>query len=46
VRAATGVVPALPPRLAGLFEGTERYTVLGNDKALVRAHIEAKLAGQ
>jgi threonine synthase len=46
VRKATGVVPALPPRLAGLYEGTERYSVLGNDKALVRAHIEAKLAGQ
>ncbi|HLJ53325.1 MAG TPA: threonine synthase [Rhizomicrobium sp.] len=46
VREATGVVPALPPRLAGLYDGTERYTVLGNDRALVRAHIEAKLAGQ
>jgi threonine synthase len=45
VREATGVVPDLPARLAGLYEGTERYTVLGNDKALVRAHIEAKLAG-
>jgi threonine synthase len=45
VREATGMVPDLPPRLAGLYEGTERYTVLGNDKALVRAHIEAKLAG-
>lgn len=46
VREATGVTPGLPPRLAGLYEGTERYTVLGNDKALVRAHIEAKLAAQ
>jgi threonine synthase len=46
VREATGVTPDLPPRLAGLYEGHERYTVLGNDKALVRAHIEAKLAGQ
>ena len=46
VREATGVIPGLPPRLAGLYEGAERYTVLGNDKALVRAHIEAKLAAQ
>ncbi|MGZ5936637.1 MAG: threonine synthase [Rhizomicrobium sp.] len=44
VREATGVIPALPQRLAGLYEGVERLTVLGNDKALVRAHIEAKLA--
>lgn len=43
VREATGVVPALPQRLAGLYEGAEKVTVLGNDKALVRAHIEAKL---
>jgi threonine synthase len=43
VKAATGVFPHLPERLAGLFEGKEKYTVLGNDKALVRAHIEAKL---
>ncbi len=40
---ATGSIPALPPRLAGLYEGVERLTVLDNDKALVRAHIEAKL---
>src|SRR5690242_12200733 len=46
VREATGVIPGLPPRLAGLYEGAERYTVLGNDKALVRAHIEAKLTVQ
>jgi threonine synthase len=43
VEQATGVRPALPPRLAGLYEGVERLTVLDNDKALVRAHIEAKL---
>lgn len=43
VQRATGVRPALPPRLAGLYEGVERLTVLDNDKALVRAHIEAKL---
>ena len=43
VEQATGVRPALPPGLAGLYEGVERFTVLDNDKALVRAHIEAKL---
>jgi threonine synthase len=43
VRHATGVTSPLPPRLAGLYEGVERFVVLDNDKALVRAHIEAKL---
>jgi threonine synthase len=43
VQRATGVRPALPPQLAGLYEGVERLAVLDNDKALVRAHIEAKL---
>jgi threonine synthase len=43
VRDATGVTSPLPPRLAGLYEGVERLVVLDNDKALVRAHIEAKL---
>ena len=44
VKEATGAVPPLPLRLAGLHEGVEKYTVLSNDWALVRAHIEAKLA--
>jgi threonine synthase len=44
VARATGVTPPLPPRLKGLFEGAERLTILANDKALVRAHIESKLA--
>jgi threonine synthase len=44
VQRATGTIPPLPQRLAGLYEGLEKFTVLGNDKALVRAHIEAKLA--
>lgn len=43
VRDATGVTSPLPPRLAGLYEGMERLVVLDNDKALVRAYIEAKL---
>jgi threonine synthase len=44
VARATGITPPLPPRLSGLFEGAERLTILANDKALVRAHIESKLA--
>ncbi len=44
VQGASGAVPPLPQRLAGLYEGAEKFAVLGNDKALVRAHIEAKLA--
>lgn len=44
VTAASGTTPQIPPRLAGLHAGTEKFTVLGNDKALVQAHIEAKLA--
>jgi threonine synthase len=43
VRDATGITSPLPPRLAGLYEGVERFVVLDNDKTLVRAHIEAKL---
>jgi threonine synthase len=44
VARATGVTPPLPDRLKDLFEGAERLTILPNDKALVRAHIESKLA--
>jgi len=44
VARATGATPPLPDRLKGLFEGAERLTILANDKALVRAHIESKLA--
>jgi threonine synthase len=43
VKAATGVIPALPPALSGLLERGETVTVMANDKSLVRAHIEAKL---
>ena len=45
---ATGVAPALPPQLRGLFSRKERYTVLPNDlgqvKAFVRAHARAAKA--
>ena len=44
VRDATGIVPPLPQRLAGLFQATEKFTILADDKDLVRAFIEAKLA--
>lgn len=42
VEAATGRHPALPPRLADLFERPERQTVLKNDYGTVRAFIETR----
>jgi threonine synthase len=42
VEAATGRHPALPPRLADLFDRPERQTVLANDYAKVRDFIEAR----
>ncbi len=39
VEAATGVRPALPPRLADLFERPERYDVLPNDLEAVKAYV-------
>lgn len=42
VEEATGRHPALPPRLADLFERPERQTVLPNDVAGVRAFIESR----
>jgi threonine synthase len=43
VRRATGIVPPLPPRLADLYEGEERMTVLPPEVNLVRAFIEQQL---
>jgi threonine synthase len=40
VQKATGVRPQLPERLADLFERAERCTVLPNNAATVRRHIE------
>ncbi|HEX5795618.1 MAG TPA: threonine synthase, partial [Geminicoccaceae bacterium] len=40
VRAATGLVPALPQRLADLHQRTERCTRVANDLATVRRRIE------
>ncbi len=39
VERATGVRPALPPRLADLFERKERFTVLPNEIATVEAEV-------
>ena len=39
VEQATGVRPALPPRLASLMQRDERCVVLPNDLAAVQAHI-------
>jgi threonine synthase len=39
VKSATGIHPALPPRMANLFSRPERYTVLPNDIGAVREHV-------
>ena len=44
VRRATGTSPALPPRLADLFERAERYDVLPNDLAAVQAYVSERAA--
>jgi threonine synthase len=41
IERATGIRPALPPRLADLFDREERYTVLPNDLAAVEAQVRA-----
>jgi threonine synthase len=43
VRRATGQIPALPPRLSGLFEAAEKFAVLGPDLGLVRSYIAARV---
>lgn len=42
VERACGVRPGLPPRMADLFDRTERFTVLANDTAAVEAFIEGR----
>ena len=42
VERATGVRPALPPRLADLYEREERLSVLPNDPAQVRDFVRAR----
>jgi threonine synthase len=44
VEAATGVRPALPPRLADLFERQERYDILPNDQDAVKAYVRSVVA--
>jgi threonine synthase len=44
VAAATGVRPALPPRLADLYERQERLTALPNDLAAVQAFVRHRVA--
>jgi threonine synthase len=43
VEAATGMRPALPPRLAGIFERPERCTPLRNDVRTLQEHIRETL---
>jgi threonine synthase len=45
VEAATGIHPPLPERLADLLEREERFEVLGNDLAVVQAHVERCCGG-
>jgi threonine synthase len=41
IERATGLHPALPPRLADLFDRPERFAVLPNDLAAVQAQVRA-----
>ena len=41
IERATGIRPALPPRLADLFDRQERFTVVPNDLAAVEAQVRA-----
>ena len=41
VESACGVRPALPPRLADLYDRPERVTTLANDLAAVQGFIRA-----
>ena len=46
VTAATGLSPALPPRLADLHERDERITKIANDLAAAEAFVEAHIEGR
>ena len=41
IEAAVGIRPALPPRMADLFERPERFVVLPNNLAAVQANVRA-----
>ncbi|GAB5468750.1 MAG: threonine synthase [Rhodospirillales bacterium] len=45
VERATGLRPALPQRLADLFERPERMTVVSKEEAALKALIDARLSG-
>jgi threonine synthase len=45
VEQATGIRPALPERLADLFDRDERYDVLPPNLVAIQHHIERVLAG-
>jgi len=44
VQRATGKIPPLPPRLAGLYDGAERVTILPNDRAKLSDFILSRVA--
>ncbi len=44
MRQATGIAPALPPRMADLYEREERYTVIDNDLAAIQTRVRAFVA--
>jgi threonine synthase len=46
VRRATGVMPSLPPRLADLHQRAERFDVLPNDLAAIKAHIQQSVMAE
>lgn len=46
VKDASGVHPALPPRMADLFDRPERFTVLPNDVAGLEAFVREKVAAR
>jgi threonine synthase len=43
VQAATGIRPALPPRMADLFDRPERMTRVPNDLAALKALVRDRL---
>jgi threonine synthase len=43
VEAATGIRPALPPRMADLMDRPERMTRVPNDLDALKAHIEGNI---
>jgi threonine synthase len=46
VQAATGIRPALPPRMADLFDRPERVTRVPNDLAALKDLVQARIAGK